>query len=161
MTQPLLASTQECHRLSSRRRVFKELSGNATVPVDDFVAFDANEGPSKLVLLPFRPLLGDLGASWTTKLKCSSRRRRRPNSATGSRPLSGLGFAPSKLTVMRRTVPRAFIFLPFPCRLRPNRKIQCNRTWDRRTGFRSHDGCLFRPKSLKFQSVDDDRMTVW
>src|SRR5208337_1088517 len=114
--------------------------------------FDANEGPSKLVLLPFRPLLGDLAVSWTTKLKCSSRRRRRPNSATSFRPLSGLGFAPSKLTVMRRTVPRAFIFLPFPCRLGPNRKIQCNRTWDRRTGFRSHDG--------EVSVGDDDRMTL-
>ena len=53
--------------------------------------FDANEGPSKLVLLPFRPLLGDLAVSWTTELKCSSRRPRRPNSATSFRPLSGFG----------------------------------------------------------------------
>ncbi len=65
--------------------------------------FGANEGPGKFVLLPFRQLLGDLAGSWTTKLKCSSRRPRRPNLATRFRPLSGFGFPHSKLTVMRRT----------------------------------------------------------
>ena len=65
--------------------------------------FDANEGPRKFALLPFRQLLGGLGASWTPKLKCSSRRRRSPNSATRFQLLSGFGFAHSKLTVMRRT----------------------------------------------------------
>jgi hypothetical protein len=29
--------------------------------------FAANEGPTKFVLLPFRQLLGDLGASWTNE----------------------------------------------------------------------------------------------
>jgi hypothetical protein len=122
--------------------------------------FDAYGRPGKFVLLPFRQLLGDLAGSWTTELKCSSRRPRRPNSATSLRPLSGFGFAPAKATVMRRAALRAFVVLPLPCRLGPNCKIQCNRTWDRRTGFRSHDGCLFRLKSLKFQSVDDNRMTL-
>ena len=84
--------------------------------------FDANEGPRKFVLLPFRQLLGGLGACWTPKLKCSSRRPRRPNSATRLRPLSGFGFAHSKIDGDAEIRSGAFVVLPRPCRLSPNCK---------------------------------------
>ncbi len=37
--------------------------------------FDANEGPRKFVLLPFRQLLGDLGACFTFEMQLTPSRK--------------------------------------------------------------------------------------
>ena len=58
--------------------------------------FDANEGPRKLVLLPFRPPPWRSRRLLDHEIKVQLTPLQKANSATRFRPLSGLGFAPSE-----------------------------------------------------------------